>query len=917
MFKKQKFHHVEDKKPEDKWWSFKLEEVWEKVDSNEKGLTLRQVKKRRKKHGKNELPKKEKEGMFDILIAQVKSSLVVVLLVAALISLALSDVIDAGIILLAVVINIVVGFWQEMKTSRALEALQKIIVAKAKVLRNGEEKLINTSSLVPGDIILLSAGDKVPADARLFKIHDLKINEAILTGESEPCDKISKPLEDDTVLAERNNMAFMGTLVSQGNAHGIVIATGQKTAIGQIAQLVAGVKEDKTPLQKKLDRFAMFLTKVVLTAAILIFILGIIFGHSFREMFVTAIAVAVAAVPEGLAVTVTVVLAVGMQRILKHNALVRKLLGAEILGSTNVICVDKTGTLTEGKMQVVKVVTEDTDIDLKSSPTEGESAEQGLFLLQIGMMCNNAYIAAKEEKLTIDHLVGNLTEKTLLLAGTHVGLDKKTLEKQYPRLDEIPFDSHYKFMMTLNKHDSENNMIYLKGAPEKVLLFSNFVYSQHSKSPLELNSYKREKFIKLYEDMSKQGLRVLALGYKKVPAGVDLISDNTKSDATQSRVKQAMAELYTNFVLVGLVGIKDPIRKNVKETVELTKDAGMNTVMITGDNKFTARVIAREAGLDVEDENIIEGEEVEKMSESDLKEKVTDIKVYARTTPEEKLKIVKAWQNQGAVVAMTGDGINDAPALKQADIGVALGTATDVAKEASDLILLSNNFKTIVEAVRQGRIIFVNITKIILYYLSDSMAEVLIIIIALLLKWPLPILASQIIWVNLIDDTFPALALTQDPSTYNVMKDKPVKREASVLNLESNVMLGLISSASALFALFAFLLIWQGNGANLDLARTFVFTVIASSSLFYVFSIRNLKKPIWQTKIFSNKFLIASIVFGFFLQSIAIYHPFLQKIFQTVPLGFWHWVYIILIDLLIVGIIEIVKWRFYRKNRKF
>lgn len=914
MFKKQKFHHVQEKKPEDKWWSFKLEEVWEKVDSNEKGLTLKQIKKRRKKHGKNELPKKEKEGVFDVLIAQVKSSLVVVLLVAALISLALSDVIDAGIILLAVIINIVVGFWQEMKTSRALEALQKIIVTKAKVLRNGEERLIKTSSLVPGDIVLLSAGDKVPADVRLFKIHDLKINEAILTGESEPRDKISKPLEDDTVLAERGNMAFMGTLVSQGNAHGIVVATGQKTAIGQIAQLVAGVKEDKTPLQKKLDRFAMFLTKMVLAVAVLIFVLGLIFGHSFREMFVTVIAVAVAAVPEGLAVTVTVVLAVGMQRILKHNALVRKLLGAEILGSTNVICVDKTGTLTEGKMQVVKVVTEDTDIDLKSSPTEGESAEQGLFLLQIGMMCNNAYIAAKEEKLTIDHLVGNLTEKTLLLAGINVGLDKKTLEKQYPRLDEIPFDSHYKFMMTLNKHDQENNMIYLKGAPEKVLLFSNFVYSQHAKTPLELNSYKREKFIKLYEDMSKQGLRVLALGYKKIPAGVDLISDNTKSDVTQSRVKQAMAELYTNFVLVGLVGIKDPIRKNVKETVEMTKGAGMNTVMITGDNKFTARVIAREAGLDVEDENIIEGEEVSKISESDLKEKVKDIKVYARTTPEEKLKIVKAWQNQGAVVAMTGDGINDAPALKQADIGVALGTATDVAKEASDLILLSNNFKTIVEAVRQGRIIFENIKKIILYYLSDSVAEVLIIIVALLFKWPLPLLASQIIWINLIDDTFPALALTQDPANYDVMQDKPVKRESNILDLENKMMIGLISSASALFALFAFWLIWQGNGINLDLARTFVFTVIASSSLFYVFSIRNLKKPIWQTKIFSNKFLIASIIFGFFLQSIAVYNPFLQKIFQTVPLGFWHWIYIILIDLLIVGVIEGVKWMFYRKK---
>jgi len=917
MFKaKSHYHHLE-KKPEIKWWALNLREVLDRLSSTEKGLPQDEVEKRQKKYGLNVLPKKEEIKPVDILWSQVKSSLVVVLLIAALVSLILGDLINAGVILLAVIINIMVGFWQEFKTSRALEALQKVVVNFAKVLRDGEEKLIKTQELVPGDIVLLSAGDKVPADLRLFKINDLRVNEAVLTGESEPREKDSKVLAAETVLAERINMAFMGTIVSQGNAQGIVVEIGKNTTLGKIAQLVAGVKEEKTPLQKKLDKFAVFLTRAILAIAGFVFVLGLIFGHSFREMFVTSVAIAVAAIPEGLAVTVTVVLAIGMQRILKQNALVKRLLEAEILGSTNVICVDKTGTITEGNMQVVKIVTEDMNIDLKTGLPEltPEAAEEQLFLLRIGVLCNNAYIAQKEEKLKIDYLVGNLTERALLLAGYHMGLDKDSLEKQTPRLDEIPFDSRYKFMMTLHQFDEAHNIIYLKGAPEKVLLFSNFIYSHHIKRHLELNAYRREKFIKIYEDMSKQGLRVLALAYKKIPKDIKAITNDP--EAKEPRAHQTMSDLYTNFVLVGLVGMKDPIRENVKETTLITKKAGINTVMITGDNRFTARVIAKEIGLEIKDGSILEGEELEKISETNLKEKVKDIKVYARTTPEQKLKIVRAWQDQGAVVAMTGDGINDAPALKQADIGVALGTATDVAKEAAGMILLENNFRTIVEAVRQGRIIFENIKKIVLYFLSDSLAEVLIIITALVFKWPLPILASQIIWVNLIDDTFPALALTQDPATHDVMQDKPIKKESNILNLESKALIALISVVTALFSVFTFWLFWQKSEVNLDLARTLTFAVLGTSSLFYVFSVRNLKKPIWQTKIFNNWFLNGGIVLGAFLQVIAIYHPFLQNIFKTVPLSVWHWFYITIVGLLVIGAIEMVKWLFNKKPHWF
>jgi len=647
---------------------------------------------------------------------------------------------------------------------------------------------------------------------------------------------------------------------------------------------------------------------------------GLFTGHSFREMFVTAVAVAVAAIPEGLAVTVTVVLAVGMQRILKHHALVRRLLNAEILGSTNVICADKTGTLTQGNMQLTRMITHDMEVDKKTGQTAAtpDSAEEQMFLLKIGVLCNNAYIAQKKGELKIDHLVGNLTERALLLAGHHIGLGREELEKKRPRLDEIPFDSRYKFMMTLNKYDASRNIIYLKGAPEKVLLFSNFIYSHKVKDKIELNSYTRDKFTKIYENMSKQGLRVLALAYKRIPGGIKFISD--KHQEIKPQAKQLMSELYTNFVFVGLVGIKDPLRENVKETVKITKGAGVETVMITGDNKFTAKVIATEVGLKVDDKNIIEGEELNKISESDLKEKVKDIKVYARTTPEDKLKIVRAWQDRGAVVAMTGDGVNDAPALKQADIGMALGTATDVAKEASDLVLLNNNFKTIVEAVRQGRIIFANIKKIILYFLSDSFTEVIIIITALFSglvfkeSWPLPILASQIIWVNLIDDTFPALALTQDPETHDVMKDKPVKKDSAILNLEQKLLIGIISLVTAIFILLTFWIFWQESEANLNLARTMAFCALGVDSLLYIFSIRNLKKPVWQTNFLNNRFLIFGFFFGIFLQALAVYNPLLQKIFKTVPLNFFHWLYIFIVGFLVIGIIEIIKWLFYRKG---
>ncbi len=919
MFKKKKRINLEQNKaPEVKWWFFKIDKTLEKVQSTKKGLSFKEAEARKEKYGENFLPRKKKKTLLDLFIDQLKSYLVLVLLVAVLITLLLGDMVDAVIIALAVIINIIVGFWQEWKTSQALEALQKVVVSHAKVLRDGEEKFLNTSELVPGDVVFLDAGDKVPADIRIFEDRDLKVNEAVLTGESEPADKKTGVVEEKTVLAERENMLYMGTVVTSGSAKGVVVETGERTAIGKIASLVAGIEDEKTPLQKKLDRFAIFLTRIIVMLAVGILLVGVVFGHSLREMFVTAVAVAVSAIPEGLAVTVTVVLAVGMQRILKRKALVRQLLGAEILGSTNVICADKTGTITEGKMRVVKIATVDTSFNLSQGPEQHntEEAEEQMLALKIGMLCNNAYIAEKKDKLKIDHLVGNLTEKALLLAGVNVGLEKDFLERKFKRLDEIPFSSDKKFMMTLNEEDSEHNIIYLKGAPEKVLLFSNFVYSSKVDKETELNSYYREKFVEMYEQMSKEGLRVLAVGYKKVPVSVKNISGKAEKIA-QGEAEIKMTDLYTNFVIVGMVGIKDPIRENVKETLASIKKSGIRPVMITGDNKFTAEVIAKEAGFEISSKNIMEGGDLEDVSETDFVEKVDDIRIYARTSPEQKLRIVKAWQGKGQVVAMTGDGINDAPALKQADVGVALGTATDVAKEASDMVLLNNNFKTIVEAVRQGRIIFENIKKIILYFLSDSFSEIIAILLALIFGWPLPLLASQIIWINLVDDTFPALSLTRDPETHDVMQDKPVKRDSAILNKEYKILILLISLVSAVFVVFTFWFFWQGDSTKVDLARSVSFSALAIYTLMYVFSIRNLAKPVWESRFFSNPVLLISVFVGLALQALAVYNPFLQKFFHTVPLNWWHWLFIFVSGIIVIGFIEAIKWLFnkhYLKN---
>ncbi|MBU0707844.1 HAD-IC family P-type ATPase, partial [Patescibacteria group bacterium] len=816
--------------------------VFELLKTRKFGLTGKEVTARQKKYGQNSLPEGHRASRLILLLNQFKSSLVYILLGAAGISLLLESFVDMYVILSAVIVNVIVGYVQESRAMKAMEKLRRIVQFQALVVRNGEEKNINVKDLVPGDIVVLEPGYKIPADIRFFDTVNLRINEARLTGESHPVTKTTKPLTGDLVLADRTNMGFMGTVVVGGSGRGVVCQTGTETELGQIAQMIKDTKEEKTPLQERLSSLSKLLGGMILLICLFIFAFGYFAGHGFLEMFTTSVAIAVAAIPEGLAVAVTVILAIGMQRILKHKALVRKLVAAETLGSTTVICTDKTGTLTEGEMKVVRVITNNQDFETHEDKFRTHLKETGasfIKALEIGVLCNDAHIENEYSDIKDWVIFGNPTEKALILAGSQVGLNRSNLEKVTPRIDTVPFTSERKFMMTLHHDKKDNKVIYLKGAPEKVLEMSDSIDVDGKIE--KLTPAKLEKLKKRYELLSNKGLRIIALAYRSRAI------DFTKMIESPG--------LYEQFVFVGFMGIKDPLRKETKETIDLCKKSGIKIVMITGDHKLTAQAIANELGLPAKAENVLEGAEMSKMNNTQLQERVKKISVYARVTPKDKLRIVDAWQAIGEVVAMTGDGVNDAPALRAADIGVAVGSGTDIAKETASLIILDDNFKTIVEAVRQGRVVFDNIRKVVLYLLSDSFSEVIMISVSLLLGFPLPLLAAQILWINLVTDGFPDIALTLEPPEKAVMEEPPIRRDEPIVNNEMKILIGVISLVTGLVTLGLFYFFYKATD-DLDLARTIAFVSVGIDSLLYVFSCRSLRTSIFKKNPFSNIYLI-------------------------------------------------------------
>jgi P-type Ca2+ transporter type 2C len=881
------------------WHNLSLAKIFKITNSSKTGLANSEARKILDKFGFNVLAQANKFSSLDLFFSQFKSALVYVLIIAGFISVFFGEYIDAYVIFAAVFINVVVGFIQEFKANKSLEKLNKIVKKESLVFRDGIEKKIEAKLLVPGDVIVLESGSRVPADARLIEINDFEVNEATLTGESWPVKKTIDNLDIGTVLAERTNMVFMGTLVVEGRARAVIVDTGFNTEMGKITVMLKETKEAKTPLQQKLDSFAKGVTYVIAGISLFLFLFGILKGHDWVEMFTLAVAVAVSAIPEGLVISMTMILTVGMQRILKHKGLVRRLVSAETLGSTTVICTDKTGTLTEGEMRVTNIVTNKFQFDLSvGSLRDLENSKEIDLITQIAFFCNDAMVQNPDASGEDWVVLGSPTEKALMIFGSNdpkIELDKEKMT----RIDEITFDHQRKFMITRHSYDAKHDIVFIKGAPERILSYSNKYL--HDSKVSKMIKTRHDYFDNQWQTLSKQGLRVLAGGYQLIPKNYKEF-DNFKDNPQ-------------NFIFAGIWGLSDPLRKETKATLESTLKAGINTVIITGDNKFTAKSIAKSLGLAFKDYNVVTGDELLKMTDEELSKRIRDIKVYARVSPTDKLRIIKAWQNKGEVVSMTGDGVNDAPALKAADIGVAVSSGSDVAKETADLVLLDNNFNTIVMAIKQGRVIFDNLRKVILYLLSDGLSEVIILVGGMMLQLPLPLLAAQILWVNLISDGFPALSLTMEPEEEAIMNRKP-RKQSSLVDFEGKVLIILISVITGLSNLWLFWYFYTTTG-DIELARTVTFTALGLNTLFYVFSIKSLDHNIFKAKPFGNKYLNGAVLIGVVAQLIAIYLPAFNKLLKTVPLGVKEWEIILAVVVGVVVMIEVAKAIFiYYKKKK-
>ncbi len=885
------------------WHSLPLDKVFSLLSSNSEGLPQSEVEKRLVKYGLNELPHKKPSSAGFIFWDQFKNVLIVILVLAGLVTLLLGEYIDALVIILAVIVNVILGFIQERRAEKALYELNKVISYQAVVRRGGELHTVNANELVIGDVVELRAGDRVPADARIIDSYSLQTNEAILTGESMPVVKSAGEILSGVVLAERTNMVYLGTQVVSGTATVIVVDTGFNTELGKIAKEITETERGKTPLQKKLAGLGKGISVVVVITCLIVFFSGVLLGFNTIQMFTTAIAIAVSAVPEGLVIVLTAILALGMQRILARRGLVRKLIATETLGSTTVICTDKTGTLTSGQMQVALVWTfNESKRKFSEDLADGSVMSE---LLKVGVLASDAYIENPQDELKEWIINGNPTEKALLLVAVQSGISIITLRNFYQRLDEIPFDAEHKFMITLHYNHHHEYWVYLKGAPEAVLERSH--YYQLAKQEKKLTKETKSKILEQMAFFSSQGLRPLAFAYRRL-------------DQPAKKLSQVQ-NLDTDFVFLGMVGIKDPIRPEVAHSLQLAKEAGIQVVVITGDNKFTAQAVARELNLPAGDDNIVEGGELVCWEDSYLQKRLNKLSIFARATPHDKPRIVNAFQARGDVVAMTGDGVNDAPALKSADIGVALGSGSDVAKEAADLVLLDDDFTTIVSAIEEGRTIYQNIRKMVLYVLSDSFSETMVVLGSFFIGavWhealPLPILATQILWINLVTDSMPALAFTVEPPSPEAMSEPPIKLSSPILDKKRVWLIAFMGTIRGLVALYLFMLIWYTSG-NEMYVRTLVFTLLVITSLFYALNCKQMRFSIWHKRSWNNPFLIMALVVALLFQLAVVYVPFLQQALHTVPLGILDWLMIVLLAGVISLMVEAIKSIFAKIFRR-
>lgn len=894
------------------WYKKNKEELLEEFNTSfEDGLSEEKAKENLEKYGPNELKEEKKKSFFSKLLDQFKDFLVVILIVAAIISYFIGSQKDAIVILAIVIVNAFLGLYQEGRAEKALEALQKMSSPTAKVIRGGKTQEVDASSLVPGDMVVLDAGDIIPADLRLIESSNVKIEEASLTGESVPVEKDSSAVFDKEVsLGDRKNMAFMSTVITYGRAKGVVVGTGHETEIGKIATMIQTYETETTPLQKQLNQLGKFLGIATIIICALVFGIGLFQGREVFEMFMVAISLAVAAIPEGLPAIVTIVLAIGMNRMVKKNAIVKKLLAVETLGSTTVICSDKTGTLTQNEMTVVKVYTDGKVIDVTGGGYEpkgefkidNEEIELNSIgdldtLLSIAILTNDAEL---EEKEGLYSIIGDPTEGALVTLSGKAGITKKEINKAHPRVEELPFDSARKMMTTFHENYVEDKIVsFTKGAPDIIIDKCKFISIDGKVVPF--NEELKKKAMDINSKFSKDALRVLAFAYREY--------DNLPEDISSEKIEN-------NMTFVGLTGMIDPPRAEAKEAIEKCKHAGIETIMITGDYKETAFAIAKELGMADHPDEAIMGEKLEGLSDEEMRELVKTKKVYARVSPEHKVRIVSALRENGHIAAMTGDGVNDALALKKSDIGVSMGiTGTDVAKNTAELILTDDNFSSIVAAVEEGRIIYSNIKKFVFFLLSCNIGEILLVFVSILLNLPVPLLPIQLLWLNLVTDSFPALALGVEQGDPDIMDLPP--RDSKEPILTKKLFLGITAQSIAIGASTILAYIWARHvyPDNLVMSRTITFVTLIVIELLRAYSSRSQRYTLFKIGVFSNRTLVYGTSFSMLLMLLVVYVPFLQPIFHTQALGFNDWKIVLVFAFfpLIVG--ELFKVFYMRKQQ--
>ncbi|MFO0900675.1 MAG: cation-transporting P-type ATPase [Pirellulales bacterium] len=841
------------------WWSLAPAAAAQKLEVDlDKGLSADEARRRLAEYGPNELAAQAGKSKLRLFLGQFADLMIGLLAVAALISGVVGDWSDSVLIFAIVLANAVIGFLQELRAEQAVAALKKLSRPQARVLRDGRLVDLPAAAVVPGDVVELTSGDLAPADGRLVQVVDLQTDEAPLTGESHWAEKQIEALTADTALPERANMAFAGTAVGQGRGRLLITATGMRTELGKIAELLETAESGPTPLQERLSSLSRRLAVAVVIVCIAVFVAGIVRGAagSWSEMLLAAVSLAVAAIPEGLPAVITIALALGSQRMARRKAIVRQLSAVETLGSVNVICSDKTGTLTQNKMTVRE----------KLPASDDPAAVDAL--LQAAALCNNAEWSAEHGAL------GSATETALVQAAADHGLEVADVRRRWPRIHEIPFSSARKRMTTIHQTPAGDLLAIMKGAAEFVLQHCEGAAAGERASTLDEG--RRRKYLDQAAELAARGQRVLGFAQRRLDAGA------LRDDPRPERIER-------DFEFLGYLAIIDPLRDEAKAAIEQCRSAGIAVVMITGDHQATATAIARELGLDAGEGRVLAGLDLDRVDDEGLRRRVNSVTVYARVSPEHKLRIVRAHQAQGSVAAMTGDGVNDAPALKQADIGVAMGiTGTDVSKEAANMVLADDNFATIVAAVEEGRVVYDNIRKFVRYLLTSNTSEILVLLLAILIGLPLPLLPIHLLWINLVTDGLPALALGYEPAEPGTMRRKPRRREESIfaggMAWEIGV-LGMLMALSTLGVYWAELAPSANRTeADLDYARTAAFVTLSLFQLFYVLGLRSTEQSLWARGLFSNWRLTAAVAAGGVLQVAIVYVPVLQRIFHTASL---------------------------------